>query len=163
MAVEDRAVPYHVSPRQDFQLSTTNGVIVPGRKTKMTAEHKAALAEGRELGRAVRDYLEALEQHRPKRGRKRTPDSIKKRLQAIEDALPDATPIKKVELVQERRDLEVELATMGAKVDLSGLEKGFVRAAKTYSERKGIGYSTWREVGVPADVLRRAGISRSAS
>jgi hypothetical protein len=135
---------------------------MPGRKTKMTDEHKKALAEGRALGRAVRDYLEALEQHKPKRGRKRTPESIRKRLAAISDTLPEASPIKKVELVQERRDLEVELATMGNKVDLSGLERGFVRAAKTYSTRKGISYSTWREVGVPAEVLKKAGITRAA-
>ena len=135
---------------------------MPGRKTKMTDEHKRALAEGRELGRAVRDYLEALEAHKPKRGRKRTPDSVKKRLESIEKQLPDASPIKKVELVQERRDLTVELATMGAKVDISGLERGFVKAAKTYSEHKGISYSTWREVGVPAEILKRAGISRGA-
>ena len=135
---------------------------MPGRKTKMTDEHKQALAEGRELGKAVRDYLEALEQNKPKRGRKRTPDSVKKRLATIESALPDASPIKKVELIQERSDLTVELATMGTKVDLSGLEKGFVKSAKTYSERKGITYSTWREVGVPADVLKRAGITRAA-
>src|SRR3954468_11176539 len=133
---------------------------MPGRKTKMTDEHKQALAEGRELGRAVRDYLEALEAHKPKRGRKRTPESVKKRLEVIEKQLPDASPIKKVELVQERRDLTVELATMGTTVDISGLEKGFVKSAKTYSERKGISYSTWREVGVPADVLKKAGISR---
>jgi hypothetical protein len=128
----------------------------------MTDEHKKALAEGRELGRAVREYLEALEAHKPKRGRKRTADSVKKRLATIEQQLPDASPIKKVELVQERRDLTVELATMGTTVDISGLEKGFVKAAKTYSERKGISYSTWREVGVPADVLKKAGISRAA-
>ena len=87
---------------------------------------------------------------------------VKKRLATIETTLPDASPIKKVELIQERSDLTVELATMGAKVDLSGLEKGFVKSAKTYSERKGITYSTWREVGVPADVLKRAGITRGA-
>ena len=143
-------------------LRLRNGVIMPGRKTKMTDEHKQALAEGRELGRAVRDYLEALEAHKPKRGRKRTPDSVKKRLATIEQQLPDASPIKKVELVQERRDLTVELATMGTTVDISGLEKGFVKSAKTYSERKGISYSTWREVGVPADVLKKAGISRAS-
>ena len=50
---------------------------------------------------------------------------------------------------------------MGTKVDLSGLEKGFVKSAKTYSERKGITYSTWREVGVPADVLEEGRISRA--
>ena len=136
---------------------------MPGRKTKMTDEHKAALAQGRELGRAVRDYLEALEQNKPKRGRKRTADSVKKRLGAINSALPDASAIKKVELIQERRDLEVELATMGTKVDLSAVEKGFVKAAKQYSERKGITYATWREAGVPADVLKKAGVSRGAA
>ncbi|MGZ4676965.1 MAG: hypothetical protein ACXVJ7_18725 [Acidimicrobiia bacterium] len=136
---------------------------MPGRKTKMTAEHKAALAEGRELGRSVKDYLEALNQHKPKRGRKRTPDSINKRLNAINAALPEASAIKTVELVQERRDLEIELATMGTKIDISGLEKGFIKAAKTYSDRKGISYSTWREVGVPAEVLKKAGITRGSS
>lgn len=135
---------------------------MPARKTKMTDEHKKALAEGREIGRAVKAYLEALEQHKPRRGRKRTTESVNKRLSAINAALPDASPIKKVELIQERRDLEVELATLGTKVDISGLEKDFVKSAKTYSERKGISYSTWREVGVPADVLKKAGITRSA-
>ena len=136
---------------------------MPGRKTKMTDEHKAALAQGRELGRAVRDYLVALEQNKPKRGRKRTPDSVKKRLETINTSLPEASAIKKVELIQERRDLEVELATMGTKVDLSAVEKGFVKAAKQYSDRKGITYATWREAGVPADVLKKAGISRGTA
>ena len=135
---------------------------MPARKTKMTDEHKLALAEGREIGRAVKAYLEALEQHKPRRGRKRTTESITKRLDTITAALPEASPIKKVELIQERRDLEVELATLGTKVDISGLEKDFVKSAKTYSERKGISYSTWREVGVPADVLKKAGITRGA-
>ena len=36
----------------------------------MSAEHKAALAAGRQQGITVRKYLEALEAHKPKRGRK---------------------------------------------------------------------------------------------
>ena len=51
----------------------------------MSDEHKAALAEAREQGRVVRRYLETLESHRPKRGRKRTPESITKRLAAIDE------------------------------------------------------------------------------
>ena len=47
--------------------------------------HKAALAQGERKGRAVREYLDALRANKPKRGRKRTPDSIKKRLAAIDD------------------------------------------------------------------------------
>ena len=50
---------------------------------QMSDDHKAALAEGRSQGRAVRVYLEALAANKPKRGRKRTPDSITKRLDAI--------------------------------------------------------------------------------
>ena len=53
----------------------------------MTDEHKAALERGRQEGRAVRDYLEALRASKPKRGRKRTPDSINARLDKIEAAL----------------------------------------------------------------------------
>jgi hypothetical protein len=35
------------------------------------------------------------------------------------------------------------------------LEHTFERVAKTFSEYHGIGYDTWRDLGVPADVLRR--------
>ncbi|HEX4777195.1 MAG TPA: hypothetical protein VFW74_10530 [Acidimicrobiia bacterium] len=128
----------------------------------MTAEHKQALAQGREQSRAVRNYLEALEQNRPRRGRKRTPDSIKRRLQTIESELPDASPIQRLQMLQERRDLEAELEQSSAAVDLGALEKAFVKAAASYSDAKGISYATWREFGVPADVLQKAGITRSS-
>jgi hypothetical protein len=127
----------------------------------MTDEHKRKLAQGREQGRAVKAYLDALERHRPRRGRQRTPDSIKTRLAAIEEQLADASSLKRLQLLQERRDLEVELAAKSAgAVDLSALEAGFVRYAKSYGEAKGIAYATWRELGVPAEVLKRAGITR---
>ena len=42
----------------------------------MSEAHKAALAKGRMEGRVVRDYLEGLRATKPKRGRKRTPDTI---------------------------------------------------------------------------------------
>ncbi|MEZ5143087.1 MAG: hypothetical protein R2726_11305 [Acidimicrobiales bacterium] len=128
----------------------------------MTEEHKAALAEGRAQGRAVRLYLEALEAHKPKRGRKRTPESIKKRLGRIDTELESADPMKRLHLVQERIDLEHELATTEDGVDLTELERGFVAAARSYSERKGISYAAWRELGVPAATLKAAGISRGA-
>jgi hypothetical protein len=47
---------------------------------------------------------------------------------------------------------------------LQGLEDGFVEHARSYGERKGISYAAWREIGVSAAVLKRAGIySRSAA
>ena len=129
----------------------------------MSAEHKAALAEGRAQGRAVRSYLRALESNRPKRGRKRTPESIKKRLDRIESELQSAEDLKRLQLVQERIDLERELAAGEDKVDLGALEKEFVKSAKGYSERKGISYAAWRELGVTPQTLKSAGISRGAS
>jgi hypothetical protein len=132
------------------------------KRTPMSNQHKAALAEGRDQGRAVRRYLEALEAHKPRRGRKRTPESMKKRLNAVEAEIAVADPLKRVHLVQERFDLESAIEASESKVDLDQLEKDFVKSAAPYSERKGITYSAWREVGVPANVLEKAGISRRA-
>jgi hypothetical protein len=132
------------------------------QKTPMTDAHKQALAAGREQGRAVRLYLEALEQHRPKRGRKRTPESIKKRLAVVEKELHEADPLSRVHLLQERRNLADELAAKEAGSDLSELEEGFVSTAASYGKRKGITYETWREVGVGAGLLKRAGIGRGS-
>ena len=129
----------------------------------MTAEHKQALADGRAEGRAVKAYLDALEQQKPRRGRKRTPDSIAKRLTAIEKQLADASSLQRLQLVQERRDLETELAGMDTTVDLTALEAGFVKVAKDYSARKGIEYASWRELGVAADVLKKAGVARATA
>src|ERR1700709_371051 len=103
-------------------------------KTTMTNAHKEALAQGREESRAVRDYLEALDQHRPRRGRKRTADSINKRLSVIEQSLDSASPMQRLSLTQERMDLTTELGNLGAAVDLTELEKGFVAVAKSYSD-----------------------------
>ena len=130
-------------------------------QSRMSAEHKAALAEGRAQGRDVRRYLEALEAHKPKRGRKRTPESIRARLGRIDTEMADADQLKRLQLVQERIDLTAELEAGEDKVDLVELERSFVRAAKPYSERKGITYAAWRELGVPAAVLKDAGISRA--
>jgi hypothetical protein len=129
----------------------------------LSEDHKAALAEGRSQGRAVRRYLEALEAHKPRRGRKRTADSMRKRLEKIEEELLDADPLKRLQLVQERIDLQEELAATENKVDLDALEKDFVSAARSYSDRKGISYAAWRELGVSASTLRRAGVARASA
>ena len=65
-----------------------------------------------------------------------------------------ATPMQELKLVQERHDLG-ELAAW------YGDEDDFVAVARTYSRRHGITFDTWREIGVPAAVLRRAGLRPS--
>lgn len=131
-------------------------------KAPMSSEHKEALALGREQGRAVRRYLEALELNKPKRGRKRTVDSIKNQLDDIEQKLTGADPLTRVLLIQQRMDLQRELSTKTETVDLAALEEAFIRAAKEYGKRKGISYAAWREAGVPPQILRRAGIGRAS-
>jgi hypothetical protein len=127
----------------------------------MSVEHKAALAKGREEGRTVRRYLVALEEQRPRRGRKRTPESVRKRLVTVEQLLPEADPLSRLHLLQEREDLTTELARNNVSDDLAAAERAFVRVARAYGRRKGISYSAWRAVGVSVPVLQKAGITRS--
>jgi hypothetical protein len=127
----------------------------------MSPEHKAALAKGREEGLAVRRYLEALESSRPRRGRKRTPASIDKKLASLQSKLDSAEALTKLHLLQEVKDLEEERARVGDAADLTDLEKKFSKVAKSYGSRKGISYSTWRKAGVSAAVLQKAGIART--
>jgi uncharacterized protein YicC (UPF0701 family) len=129
----------------------------------MTDQHKAALAEGRSQGRAVRNYLEALEATKPKRGRKRTPDSIKKRLEAINAAMADADKLTELKLRQERVNLARELEAGSVAVDLTALEQDFVSVANAYGARQGITYQVWRDTGVSAAVLKQAGIGRGSA
>jgi hypothetical protein len=133
---------------------------VAGQRS-MSSEHKAALAKGREEGLAVRRYLEALEAARPKRGRKRTPATIDKRLAQIETQLAEAEALARLHLLQQKKDLEDERGRAGEVQDLSGLEKQFIRVAKSYGNRKGISYGTWRAAGVSAAVLQKANVART--
>jgi hypothetical protein len=144
-----------------FMPAKTTSRRAKATKSGMSAQHKQALAVGREESRAVRRYLEALEAHRPRRGRKRTAESIEARLRLIDERLPNADPLTKVHLVQERINLENELASKGEAVDMKALEDAFVEAAKGYGERKGLTYAAWRAAGVDANVLRRAGVPRT--
>jgi hypothetical protein len=131
-----------------------------GPKTPMSDEHKEALARGRAEGKAVRDYLEALRANKPRRGRKRTPESITRRIAVIETEIMSSDPLTELKLVEERRRLLEDLTTIGNKVDIDQLEKTFISVAKSYGQRQGISYASWREVGVEARVLRAAGLGR---
>ena len=128
----------------------------------MSDAHKAALAVGREEGRAVRRYLDALQAHRPKPGRKRSIDLVRRQLEETLGLLEQSTTLERLHLSQRRIDLEAELARLQRHddSDIAELEAAFMLALPGYSRRKHISYSAWREVGVPARVLRDAGIRR---
>ena len=126
----------------------------------MSAEHKAALVKGRAEAKAISTYLDALASRRP--GRPVTRDGLEKRLTSLNERLAAETNnLKKVDLLQLKIEVEEALASAQSNVDVSGLEADFAKVAADYSNRKGISYSAWRGAGVPAAVLKKAGIART--
>ncbi|HSJ82818.1 MAG TPA: hypothetical protein VLA91_03270 [Acidimicrobiia bacterium] len=123
----------------------------------MSKEHKEALARGRLEARSIKAYLNALDSRKP--GRPVTKESLEQRLARVESKLEaEVDPLKRLDLMQSKVDLEQTLASTEKNSNLEELAAGFVAHAKSYSERKGITYTTWRNFGVPADLLRQAGI-----
>jgi hypothetical protein len=116
--------------------------------------------------RVVRRYLSTLDVLRPGRGPKRALESIANRLLKIDELLISADPIERLHLTQERIDLDAEAIRLGSngtgtEADVAELEAEFIKVAKPYGERCGVTFSAWRQVGVEADVLEKAGIVRA--
>lgn len=131
------------------------------RAKEMSADHKAALAKGRAQAKAVRNYLQMLEQD-ARRSSNVSADQLNSRIREVESQIrSEKDPIKRVELIQRRLDLEAQWNSAKTSPDPQQLEDEFVRAVKEYSERKGISYAAWRELGVPAGTLRAAGVPRT--
>lgn len=124
----------------------------------MDADHKAKLAQGRRDARAVKAYLEFLESNRPKRGRRRTEESIAARLSVIDSEIEGASPLARLNLYQEQTDLANELEAMKSRVDGTELRAAFIEAAARYGESKGIQKAAFRQMGVDAATIREAKI-----
>lgn len=131
-------------------------------KTKPDTRREA-MVEGRSQAAAVRSYLDALKlANTPKRrGRKRTPETINARLKQIEAELHDESidVIQELKLTQERTNLIAEIETLVlTPPNPAEYVSGFIKVAKKYSDRQGISVETWRIMGVPRDVLKKAGL-----
>jgi len=124
---------------------------------EMTQDHKDALAQGRAEAKMIKAYLKALESR--KSGRPATRESLNRRLDQLNAKVRSSEdPLKTVELIQTRLEVEEALTHVDAHEDFAALEAGFVTTAQGYSVRKGISYTAWREFGVPAATLRSAGV-----
>lgn len=137
----------------------SNGRSAP--RGEMSEAHKDAIAQGRAEAAAVRAYLDALASTSSKPGRPVTIESLEAKLSGInaELASGNAKALQRLALMQERRGTEARIEAMRNTLDPVNFETGFVRHALKYSGRKDISYATWREFGVPASVLREAGIT----
>jgi hypothetical protein len=91
-----------------------------------------------------------------------TTATLRKRLREPQARLRTGQGIDRVIAAQEARDLKARLAgPSSAQANIKPLEAAFVKVAKKFSASRGITYGAWRDAGVPADVLRRAGIART--
>ena len=100
---------------------------------------------------AVRHYLDALRAGSHLHTKHPSRRAIQRRLAEIEGELTKAPPMRELRLLQERHDLLERTRALK-------LEDAFVDAARSYSRRHGISFDTWREMGVPVSLLRKAGI-----
>ena len=131
-------------------------------KRVVTEEHKAAMKAGRASARAVDKYLNAIDQPK-RRGRPVSIDELQRRRDDAKARAEEATGTARLKLLQSARDLEARIQAEAERgtVDVGALEADFVAAAATYSDSHGIDYPTWREAGVPAEVLKAAGIKQT--
>ena len=126
----------------------------------LSDDHKAALARGRSEARTVRAYLDALAAKKPRRAASAA--TLQQRLGRLTEQLEvEQNSLKRLQFIQQRFDVEDKLKAVGDSVDYEALEAAFVGVAASYSERKGISYSAWREAGVAPDVLKSAGVRRT--
>jgi len=137
---------------------------VPPRAAQRTlsSAHKKALAEGRSMSATVDRYLTAL--NTPKRrGPKVSTARLEQRLAGARTRPQAAAGVERAYAAQEVRDLKAKIAEQASvgPVDLPGLEAAFVKIAESFGERRGISYGAWRDAGVPAAVLKRAGVART--
>jgi hypothetical protein len=110
----------------------------------------------------VRAYLSALRDRAMHDDEAREVDRAKLRIDSINRQMSKGAHsgdvIRELKLIAERHQLEDRIARFQL-ADLSTLESRFIESALAFAHRNGIGYAAWREMGVPADVLSRAGFA----
>jgi hypothetical protein len=125
------------------------------RKDERSAERSVRRAETN----AVAAYLTALKGPRPSGSSKAKREGLIRRRAQVEQWISEErSPIREVELIQSRLDIDAQLAQLDQAARLPELEEAFVKVAATWAKRTGVSAAALREVGVPASVLRRAGL-----
>jgi hypothetical protein len=155
--------PARKTTSRSVKTTTRTKAAPPARRT-LSASHKKALAGGRAMSATVNNYLIAIGTPR-KRGRKVARATLERRLAEARSRVKIVTGVEKVVAAQTVRDLQKQLSRPKAAtgIDAASLEAAFVKIAKTFSENRNLSYAAWRDAGVPAAVLRRAGVVRTRS
>ena len=103
----------------------------------MSDSHKAALAEGREQGRAVRRYLEALEATGRSGAQAHAGVDGASGSQPSTRSCNAADPSPGCTSSRSESNLQAELSSTDNAVDLGAFEEDFVVAARSYGEAQG--------------------------
>ena len=86
---------------------------------------------------------------------------MRQRIAVIDSEIDDAKPLQRLHLTQEKLNLAAKIEATETAIDISAFEDEFVAVAREYGQANAISYPAWRSIGVPAAILKRAGISRS--
>jgi len=149
------------STKRTRATKTGKSVARRSQTPALSASHKRAMAEGRRLSTVVDRYLAALNTRKPA-GRRVSTATLRARLVDARTGAARASGVERLVAAQAVRDLQGKLAQRAAKVvDLPALEAEFVKVAKKFGEKRGVGYGAWRDAGVPPQVLKRAGVKRT--
>lgn len=131
----------------------------------MNRRQRQQLSTAMRQRHVVRHYLDLRERPPGKvdlETHRRRVSRLRERIQDSED------PCQRLQLIQRRLDAEAELAQAEQAAEqaaahperLQQAEQEFCEVAADYSDRKQISWAAWREVGVPARLLREAGLTR---
>ena len=108
----------------------------------------------------MRAYLDALTIKKPRGAANAA--TLQQRMDRLTDQIEaEKNSLKRLQLIQQRFNVEDKLKAVDDSIDYEALEADFVAAAASYSDRKGITYSAWRAAGVTPDVLKSAGVRRT--
>lgn len=116
-------------------------------------------------GMIVRAYITFLRGNGASGARAVAREDVQENLARVERRLSafasSGDPLTYIALVQERIALTQAAESLEKLPSRAELEKHFIGVAAAWSEENGITYPAWREIGVPAAVLKEAGIPRT--
>jgi hypothetical protein len=127
-------------------------MVMARRRADRSAERGARRTETN----AVAAYLTAL--RAPKVPARSRANLEKRRVQIEQWLSEESSPIREVELIQRRLDIDAQLAQLDHAQRLPELEARFVEVAPSWCKRHGISAAALREFGVPARVVAKAGV-----
>lgn len=115
--------------------------------------------------KAVKTYLRSLKiSKRTGPGRPRTDAAIQRRIddakRSIEFHQRNGSVLNELTSTQRLLDAQADMREYRKALtqDPSNFEGDFVKVLPEYSKRKGISSAAWRKVGVPANVIKKAGL-----